>query len=262
MHMDEKNVLRPLQSGEALCNGRIKFYPSRGGGEELAQIMICDKPIFNPEGVERRGAPPERAQKEPQGDDKQAAAAANFRRSCRRAKAKLYDTVMCTESFRYFVTLTVSPEAADRTNYGEIVGKLSTWLDNQVRRKGLCYVLVPEYHADGESIHFHGFFNDALPLRDSGKRTVKGQPIFNLPSFRMGFTTAIPLEGEYIAACRYILKYVGKSGQRVGKRFYLSGGALGRPRFEYFNGELANLEDGFTFSPEGSGLTFSMKKLL
>ena len=159
------------------------------------------------------------------------------------------------------MTLTISPDTADRTDYKAIIHKMNNWLDNNVRRRGLCYALVPEYHADGVSIHFHGFFNEVLELVDSTKRTKDGKIIYNIPSFKLGFSTAIEITGEYIAACRYILKYVGKSGVKVGSRFYLSGGALGRPRYEYFNANLDELEGGKTFAPEGSGRTFKCLKL-
>ncbi|MBE6788240.1 MAG: hypothetical protein E7539_01090 [Ruminococcaceae bacterium] len=231
----------------------------------MAQIIICDKQIFNPNKLEKHkasqlccGALKAEKLDELSSEEK---ASANFERSSRRAKAKLYDIVMCTNTFRYFVTLTISPEAADRSDYKSIIHKMNNWLDNNVRRRGLCYALVPEYHADGVSIHFHGFFNDVLELRSSGKTTKDKKPIYNIPSFKLGFSTAIEITGEYIAACRYILKYVGKSGAKVGSRFYLSGGDLGRPRYEYFNAALDELEGGKTFTPEGSGRTFKCLKL-
>ena len=345
----EKNVLKSLSVHEALYTGRVKLYPSREGGEDLAQILICDHPIFNPFGLELRASAAHASEKRSQktnapmvfekraelsevekrkefvrslrstnselsegiraklndkeqefsnfeewsllsklcelerlrafsdeelvehyfattpqefvqNSDKKAAA--NFERSCRRAKARLYDIVMCTHSFKYFVTLTVSPETADRTDYKAIIKRLNNWLDNKVRRNGLCYVLVPEYHADGVSIHFHGFFNDALELIDSGKRTKDGKIKYNIPSFKFGHNCAIEITGSYIAACRYILKYVGKSGARVGARFYLSGGALGAPRYEYFNAHINDLDSGKVFVPQGSGLTFRVDKKL
>lgn len=341
----EKNVLDSLTVHEALYTGRVKLYPNREGGEDLAQILICDHPIFNPFNFERcaqsarsrkklnapkvfenRAELSEEEKREefvrslrssnselseeireklndkdqefsnfeewsllcklcelerlaafsdeeliaayfattPQEflQNSEKKAAANFERSCRRAKARLYDIVMCTHSFKYFVTLTISPETADRTDYKAIIKRLNNWLDNKVRRNGLCYVLVPEFHADGKSIHFHGFFNSALDFVDSGHFTESGKKIYNIPAFKFGFTAAVELYGSYIAACRYILKYVGKSGARVGARFYLSGGALGAPRYEYFNADISEMDTGKVFAPQGSGLTFRVDKKL
>lgn len=270
------NVFKPLTSSEGLFSGRVKIYPTADGGEDIAQIMICDKQIFNPQGLEKcdgfeRSHFTRSVKSECEEVDEGETSAtvspeerteANFERSSRRAKARLYDIVMCTHNFKYFVTLTISPETADRTDYNAIIHKMNNWLDNNVRRRGLCYALVPEYHADGVSIHFHGFFNDVLPLSDSGKTTKDGRPIYNISGFKFGFSTAIEIVGEYTAVCRYILKYVGKSGQKVGSRFYLSGGKLGTPRYEYFNAELDELEGGKIFSPEGSGRTFNVKKMI
>ena len=71
-------------------------------------------------------------------------------------------------------TLTLDPARVNRYDVREVTRHLNHWLDNQVRRKGLAYVLVPERHKDG-AIHFHGFFNDALEARDSGTVSLPGQ---------------------------------------------------------------------------------------
>lgn len=55
--------------------------------------------------------------------------------------------------FRWFVTLTLAPDKVDRYDAGEVVRKLSQWCNNQVKRRGLKYVLVPERHKDG-ALHF------------------------------------------------------------------------------------------------------------
>lgn len=261
------NVLKPLSQGEALYNGRIKLYPCENG-EKIAQTLVCDKAIFNPFSYEKhksRGRLLKCEKSAAAGGDVEndveniddEKAAANFERSVRRARAKVYDLVMCNTDFSYFVTLTISPESADRTDYNAILKKLNVWLDNRVRGNGLKYVLVPEYHpSDNVSIHFHGFFNDVLKLVDSGHKTKKSQVIYNLPQFKMGFTTAIKITGSYTATCRYILKYIGKQREKIGGRFYLSGGDLQLPRYEFFNGEFNDVADGYTFAPQGAGVTF------
>ena len=65
------------------------------------------------------------------------------------------------------VTLTLDQTQVDRYDMAAITRKLNAWLSNQVQRRGLIYVLVPERHKDG-AIHFHGFFNDVLDRVDSG----------------------------------------------------------------------------------------------
>lgn len=176
------------------------------------------------------------------------AAVASVERAKRRARTMVHDYAMSTD-FKYFVTLTLDGGKVDRYNAGEVTKKLSQWADNQVRRKGLVYVLVPELHKDG-AIHFHGFFNDALPVVDSGtmippdggkpKRPrskaereawarAGGRTVFNLPGWTLGFTTAIELYGERAAAVGYVCKYISKEPAKVGGRWYYSGGKLGRP---------------------------------
>ena len=201
----------------------------------------------------------------------------------RRARAQVRDLALCTP-FRWFVTLTLDRARVDRYDMKEITRHLNHWLDNQVRRRGLSYVLVPERHRDG-AIHFHGFFNDALEAADSGTLSLPGSktprkprsarqraewlaqgahPVFNLPGWPWGFTTAIELYGEYPRAVNYVCKYIGKDGEKIGGRWYYSGGSLGRPEVSYEDisyREVAALPGAFTFTPEGSGLGFALARV-
>ena len=93
-------------------------------------------------------------------------------RSKRRARTSVRDYALNTP-FRYFVTLTLDGARVDRYDPAAVTRALNVWCDNQVRRKGLAYVLVAELHKDG-AIHFHGFFNDALPVVDSGTMVPPG----------------------------------------------------------------------------------------
>jgi hypothetical protein len=78
------------------------------------------------------------------------------------------------------------------------------------------------------------------PLNDD-----KGRPIYNISDFPFGHTTVIPIDGENgrEACAKYCYKYIVKSGgQKVGGRYYLSGGDLGRPRYEYINFDFDGVE--------------------
>ena len=153
-------------------------------------------------------------------------------RSMRRARANLRRLALSNE-FQYFVTLTLNADRIDRYDGAAVTKALSHWCDNMVRRHGLKYILVPERHKDG-AFHFHGFFaGDGLNLVDSGKRW-DGRPVYNLPQWTLGFTTAQELYGEYAAAVGYVCKYIGKQeGQRPLGRWYYSGGGLSKPAKEY-----------------------------
>ena len=151
----------------------------------------------------------------------------NIERAMRRARSKVRQLALANQ-FRWFVTLTLDPGKINRYDPVEVVRKMSTWCDNRVRRKGLAYILVPEHHKDG-AIHFHGFFNDALPAVDSGHKDKNGHTVYNLPDWTWGFTRAVELYGDYHAAVGYCCKYIGKGQGKIGGRWYYSGGDLQTP---------------------------------
>lgn len=229
---------------EVGCNGRLKTYPD--GTQEL---LVCDKPIFGLDGWEER---------RPDGDErskaKRGGAEGAKERSMRRARQQIRDYALCS-NFTYFVTLTLDKEKINRYDIAEIVKRLRIWLDNRVRRNDLRYILVPERHKDG-AIHFHGFFNDALAVVDSGRADKLGHKIYNLPSWGFGFTTAIKLYGDYHRAVAYVCKYVGKTPEKIGGRWYYSGGSLSLPRVDF-----VDVDDDFWEDEAGSRFDIPEAKL-
>ena len=242
-------------------SARIKTYP-----DGTVDVLIASSPIFRESGWEERkkgkGRKPvavidceasdimEMSMYAMEREEERAAAAAvdSVQRAKRRARNMVHDYAMSTP-FKYFVTLTLNGDKVDRYDMAAVTKALNQWADNQVRRKGLAYVLVPELHRDG-AVHFHGFFNDALPVVDSGtmippgggkpKRprskaqrdawvTEGGRIVYNLPGWTLGFTTAIALYGERSAAVGYVCKYISKAQTKVGGRWYYSGGDLKLP---------------------------------
>lgn len=193
----------------------------------------------------------------------------NLYRAKRRAKGAVRDIALSND-FRFFVTLTLDGEKVNRYDEREITRKLNNWLDNNVRRRGLAYVLVAERHKDG-AVHFHGFFNDALKAVDSGtvippeggkprkprsarQRTAwleaGGHLVYNLPQWTMGFTTAIELYGDRHRAVGYVCKYISKESGKVGGRWYYSGGDLKRPTVRWTDvafEEVSALEGAYVF---------------
>lgn len=183
----------------------------------------------------------------------------NIQRSQRRARVAVADYAL-SNSFKYFVTLTLDAARIDRYDIKEITRKLKHWLDNCVRRRGLKYILVPEYHKDG-ALHYHGFFNDALPAVDSGAFTKDGkikkprsateramllesgwQIVYNLQKWTLGFSTAIELYGDKHAAVNYVCKYITKSDIKIGGRWYYSGGDLKKPKIELYDADFSAIE--------------------
>lgn len=218
----------------ALHHCRAKYVPDlENGGYKLASIQKASRPIFN-EGfeqvVDRQPLKTEDENKivETSSDDL-------VKRATRRAKERCFDYILCND-LDVFTTLTYNPDHADRESYSDVYKKLSTWLSNRVQRRGLIYVCVPEYHADGKSIHFHMLSNrEPLKLVDSGHKK-GGQIIYNVDDWDWGFSTSLIVDGEdaRTKVAKYIFKYMGKQlGQKIGGRYYLSGGKLSEPLFVF-----------------------------
>ena len=246
------------------------------------ELMVCSKPVFKEDGWEQSGwrkpaasGSRESAAKQPDLPAKPPAAAeADVDRSLRRAAAKLRDLAL-SNSFRYFVTLTLDQSKIDRYDMGQITKALNGWLDNHVRRDGLAYILVPERHKDG-AVHFHGFFNDALSVVDSGTLDVPGSKkprkprsasqraewlaagahvVYNVEAWPYGFTTALELYGDYPAAVAYVCKYVRKQREKIGGRWWYHGGKLNGPVISYPDveyREIAESGTGYGFAVPGA----------
>ena len=234
-------------------NARIKFLPNENGEYVPYEITCFDRLTYVPSGWEsnRKKKSLSRHEVFEDADASAMSDGENKRKSFCRARNMLFDILLSTVELNCFVTLTCSGEKIDRYDYKKIVKSLSCWLDNRVRRNGLIYVLVPEKHKDG-AVHFHGLMNkEALKLVRAvnpytKKEMVddKERPIFNIKDFNLGFTTVIPLSGKNArtATAKYCYKYIVKSkGEKVGGRYYLSGGKLGRPKYEYVNRDFDDL---------------------
>lgn len=180
-------------------------------------------------------------------------------RSMRRARAQLRRLAL-SNCFDYFVTLTLDAQRIDRYDGAAVTKALNQWCNNMVKRHGLRYVLVPERHKDG-AFHFHGFMGGpGLIAADSGVQW-DGRPVYNLPQWTLGFTTAQRLYGTYSAAVGYCCKYIGKQqGQRPLGRWYYSGGALAKPEKDWMTFDYRSLAE--QFSSEAVELEIPGTKLL
>ena len=186
-------------------------------------------------------------------------------RSMRRARAKLRRLALANQ-FEYFVTLTLDPAKIDRYDGAAVVKALGRWCDNMVRRHGLRYILVPEFHRlrPGETeraFHFHGFMaGHGLKAVDSGVEW-DGRTVYNLPQWTLGFTTAQRLYGDYHAAVGYCCKYIGKQeGERALGRWYYSGGALMEPAKVYADLDYRQVDNAVEFSIPGAKIKVSRTK--
>ena len=252
--------------GEVGKTCRIKLYP-----DGSCEVMAAEKPIFRVNGWEEENR--DLSNKRDSDPSPEAT-----ERSRRRAIARIKDYAICSD-FEWFVTLTLSPEKIDRYSYDDAVKKLGIYCSNRVQRQGLRYVIVTEKHHDG-ALHFHGFFG-GLPLGDfvpSGTYTggpVRGKPkrprtagelarwqaggaheVYNLKSWKLGYTTAVLLDQDYRAAITYVSKYIRKSTEKVGGRWYLSGGNLKLPEVKLMDVPITAVQtmpDAYTFEVPGCG---------
>lgn len=145
-----------------------------------------------------------------------------------RAKAAVRNIALCN-SFDYFFTFTLSSEFVNRYDPVEVGKKVQTFLKNVSYRKSFQYVCVPELHKDG-AIHFHGLckLGDVKIERAISPRTGiplstnRGQPIFNVIDWGLGYSTCVPLDENYETACNYIVKYLSKGCDKILGKWYLS----------------------------------------
>lgn len=127
-------------------------------------------------------------------------------KSIRRTKTTISDIVLCNK-FDYFITFTFKK---DREDINKCKERLSNWIDNTKKQYGdFQYILVPEWHKNKKAIHFHGLFKGLkTPLVDSGHK-IKGRKIYNIPSYKLGFSTAAKMDSSPKTAS-YIKKYISK----------------------------------------------------
>lgn len=146
--------------------------------------------------------------------------------SLARTKNTIYNIARSNE-WKWFVTFTFNREKTDASDHDVIMKRMSKNLDNTKQRRcpNLKYIVVPELHSDKTNYHFHGLFTgcDELQFVFSGKFDKKGRPVFNIPSWSWGWSTAT-LVGDSASASNYICKYITKDTEHYlnGKRRYLS----------------------------------------
>lgn len=295
--VDQAHAARRAAAGDAVrgakCsdeirhNQRIKEYP-----QGFVEVLTASKPIFREPGYEPAGkwaSEPRQRPETPPADKPEGRKAANVERAVRRAKQNLRDLALCN-GMRYFVTLTLDQTVIDRHDMAAITRKLNAWCSNMVQRNGLAYILVPERHKDG-AVHFHGFVNDAVEVVDSGTISLQGggkprKPrskaqreewlangghiVYNLPDWPMGFTTAIELYGDPVAAVGYCCKYIGKqmsadgSQEKIGGRWFYHGGCHNKPDVRYADVDfdsMALMDDAYAWEVPAAGAIFVKERV-
>ncbi len=157
----------------------------------------------------------------------------NLERSIRRTKTLISDYVLCND-FDIFATFTFSPKkTADRTDTRTVKRQMSNWIKNQkARNSNFAYLIVPEFHKDGKSLHFHALIHDYPgELIDSGNR-INGRKSYNFKSYTLGINSAVKIDDRHKVS-NYVKKYITKDmPQFPGKHRFWSSTGLERPRVE------------------------------
>ena len=153
---------------------------------------------------------------------------------------------------------------------------MNRYFDNRVRRYGWKYCAVVEYHKRKESngkhaLHLHACVSgDKMNLVDSGtviaphhKKPITRayarrlgfsdrelKTVYNVADWHLGYSTAIHTYGKRLQLARYITKYITKSDDKVGGRWYYSGGALQKPAYIYDDVDFYSLVGDVEFAHE------------
>lgn len=162
---------------------------------------------------------PEKAETDEQEVDRERSALVSANRSLnmvyKYARANIWE---------WFFTLTFNPDRVDSFDYEAVTKAFKNWIDNVLRRRcpDVKYLFVPEKHESGR-YHFHGLVSncDGLKFTDSGHKDKGGKTIYNVASYRLGFSTATMIE-DTARASSYLSKYISKdlAEHTLGKRRY------------------------------------------
>jgi hypothetical protein len=196
-------------------------------------------------------------------------------KSRRRAKSKLVDLSLQND-FDLFATFTFNCKACPLNRKGEgcrnkrkegclcdrdtcyrfnvdlCKKRMGYWLNNQRHIHGAFrYLIAPEFHKDQKAIHFHALFGDySGHLKDSGKKTKRGQAKHDIISYQLGLSTAIHITDnieDHKKVANYVTKYVTKDMPRFhGKQRYWCSNGLKMP-LKYLNPKLTG-EDKAAFT--------------
>ena len=165
-----------------------------------------------------------------------------------RAKKRIQQIILCN-TWDWFVTFTFDDSIVDATNIPLVISKAQKWLNNQVSRRGIGYLLIPEYHKKDNRVHLHALVSklhgQGLDLVESGTFGVEGfkkpmklstikkyglldkilYQVYNVSSWKFGFTTCIDTYGSTQKLANYVMKYITKDmfsddGKSIFGKFY------------------------------------------
>jgi len=127
---------------------------------------------------------------------------------------------LCND-FDIFATFTMNSEHGNREDSEASRTKLIGWLKNQRNRNGkFRYIVVPEFHGDKKSLHFHsliggytGKVERAINPKTGRPLIQKGKATYQIPGYTLGYTNvkligSKPEDRSRLSA--YLKKYITK----------------------------------------------------
>ena len=148
-----------------------------------------------------------------------------------RARSTIFD-LAASNSWEYFVTFTLNSEKYDRENLEAFRKDFAKKITNHncYHHVNIQYLLIPEFHEDGKSWHFHGLMRGIpkemlvlftpdmhLPYSILDKLK-KGECVYDWPfySSHFGFCNIEPVR-DHDKVCGYITKYITKDLESISR---------------------------------------------
>jgi hypothetical protein len=243
-----KPLYRITEKQDVYKNAKVKFTP-----DGFCKVSCFTRQIYKGEGYEaleyfsREEAEIELlspVRKEPEAVKSDRVRQDSFKRS----KNAIFEIAAANE-WKYMVTFTVDKDKCDRYDREAVKKAFSGWLYDMSKRKGLKALIIPEYHKD-KAIHFHGLINDSLDMVHSGTYKIEGEKkpvkestlrrrglsqraenvkdVFNVKGYKLGFSTAVPLDGNVTRVSYYMTKYCTKDLEKIFGSYYFCVGKVNR----------------------------------
>jgi len=145
-------------------------------------------------------------------------------RSLRRSKTTISDIILSND-FDMFITFTFKN---NRQDISKCKSRMSSWINRtRVKYGSFHYIIVPEFHKDGESLHFHMLAAGMkAPLKDSGTK-INGRTAYNLTTYTIGFNSVVKIDDKRKVSS-YVKKYITKEMPQFNgkKRYWCSTGLI------------------------------------
>ena len=243
-----KPLYRITEKQDVYKNAKVKFTP-----DGFCKVSCFTRQIYKGEGYEAlEYFSREQAEIElmsPPVKEAEAVKSDRVRQdSFKRSKNAIFEIASANE-WKYMVTFTVDKDKCDRYDREAVKKAFSGWLYDMSKRKGLKALIIPEYHKD-KAIHFHGLINESLDMVHSGTYKIEGEKkpvkestlrrrgltpraetvkdVYNVKGYKLGFSTAVPLDGNVTRVSYYMTKYCTKDLEKIFGSYYFCVGKVKR----------------------------------